>query len=270
MLQICKIHILSLFIKYTIYNDNEWFCKYPSTIHTLSINDFNWTSCSCIPRWLYTRWVWLFIGVLIIVYLKIRYFLPSSAPKHGNTMETIYRSTTLPSTGTHCHTIMTQCPPCCSPTASPSEFRAGGFVAEHVRGHGSPADWPAISAWSLWAPSQSSHAASCWAAHQTAGRGGLQKLSEHWFIFNVVSKVMFGSTTISLLASLGSTPSRSLCRLITLLWLKMDPSWQIAVKWSGTDYTVRSNICHIFSQLDMKCPLPGVREFLVASLYTLY
>lgn len=152
-------------------------------------------------------------------------------------------STTLPST--HCHTIMTQCPPCCSPTASPSEFRAGGFAAEHVRGHGSPADWPAISAWSLWAPSQSIHAASCWAAHQTAGGGGLQKLSEHWFIFNVVSKVMFGSTTISLLASLGSTPSQSLCRLITRMWLKMDPSWQIAVKWSGTDYTVRSNICDI-------------------------
>lgn len=38
--------------------------------------------CPRIPRWSCTRWVWLFIGVLIIIYLKIRYFLPSSSFQH--------------------------------------------------------------------------------------------------------------------------------------------------------------------------------------------
>lgn len=137
-------------------------------------------------------------GCVLVGYDSLLVCWLSSTSKSG----TFYLLAPLPST--HCHTIMTQCPlSCCSPTASPSEFRAGGFAAEHVRGCGSPADWPVISAGSLWAPSQNIHAASCWAAHQTAGGGGLQKLSEHWFIFNVVSKVMFGSTTISLLASLG-------------------------------------------------------------------
>lgn len=92
--------------------------------------------------------------------------------------------------------MLTHWPPCCSSTASPSEFRARGFIAEHVRGRGAPADWPANSAWGLWGPSQGIHAASCWAADQAAGGGGLQNLSEHWIIFHVFAEVVCGSPNV--------------------------------------------------------------------------
>lgn len=167
-----------------------------------------------IPRWSCTRWVWLFIGVLIIIYLKIRYFQPSCSIRH-------YLSSA------DADTISALL----FPTASPSEFRARGFIAWHVRGRGVPTDGPASSAWGLWAPSQGIHAASCWAADQAAGGGGLQKLSEHWIIFHVFAEVVFGYPTLSMWISMGSTPSLSLCRLTTCLWLKMDLSLQIAVKW---------------------------------------
>lgn len=156
---------------------------------------------------------------------------------------------------TYRHMMLTHCPPCCSPTASPSEFRARGLIAEHVRGRGVPADWPANSARDLWASSQGIHAASCWAADQEAGGGGLQNLSKHWVIFHLCAEVVFGSLTVSLWISLGSTPSLSLCRLITYLWLKMDLSLQIAVKWLGIDYTVRSDISHL------SCPFVDKRVF---------
>ena len=94
---------------------------------------------------------------------------------------------------THHQIMLTNCQPCFSPTASPPEFRARAFIAEHVRGRGHPAGWPANSAWGLWAPSAGIYAASGWAADQTAGWGGLQKLSEHWAIFYVFAEVVFGS-----------------------------------------------------------------------------
>lgn len=50
------------------------------------------------------------------------------------------------------------------------------------------------------------------------------------FFFHLFAEVVFGSPTGFLWMSWGSTPSPSLCRLITCLWLKMDLSLQIAVK----------------------------------------
>lgn len=187
--------------------------------------------CSRIPRWSCTRWVWLFIGVLIIIYLKIRYY--PLAP-----FGIAYR-----------RLMLTQCPPCCSPQPVHLSSELEGLLlgmCEDVA-------------------SRRTDLLTVLEACELHHRASMLPPAER-LIRQLVEEVYRNSVSIGLFSCMcllglclviplflcgfprAQQPSPSLCRLTTCLWLKMDLSLQIAVKWSGTDYTVRSDIGH------MKCP----------------
>lgn len=120
----------------------------------------------CVLRWSCIPWGWLFIGALIIIYLKTRY--PSPFSTHSSSPD-LYCLTSC---------TITRSAVTCYFTASPAECRAGGFAAEHVRGHGAEAYRPADGAGGLRASPQGRHAASSWEADPTTGGECLQKLCE--------------------------------------------------------------------------------------------
>ncbi len=172
---------------------------------------WNLNLCSSVLRWLCTHWEWLFSGVLIIIYLKTRYFTLS----HFSFIPTLAYSWYLQST------LLSRFPP-----AGPAQCRARGFAPQHVRGHDDQADWPVHSARGLWASPQGLNAASCWKARQAAGRGCLPKLSECVMGFRWWGEVMrqFSLLIASTVCLFSWAGQWCLRRLIMCPWLKMDPS----------------------------------------------